>query len=319
MCQEGQHAGNLDDGGDLVTALSAELTDGQNGEGGAVVARSFCSSHLHGLLVDHHLCLNVTGRADTCEGEEAHNSAQAQGLEPDLEVSLVACALVGLTNNNLAVNDLVDAVLAAAPQLVPCDTNQEATGNLDSGGDDVSEGHPCEGVQQHSADVGHTGTTVNHFCTNGVLHPGVCNQNEECRNPGAEDCHEQRECVYSRLEAIPTEDPQTQEGRLNEEGEEAFHCQRSAEDVADEAGVFAPRHAELEFLNQTGGHTHCEVNEVQLAPELRHALVFVLLGTNIANVQVGHNKAQTQSQRNHEEVVDGGNTELPPTKIKGIH
>ena len=276
-------------------------------------------SHLHGLLVNHHLCLHVAGCANTSEADEAHHCAQAQGLEPNLEVLLVACALVGLTNDNLAVNDLVNAVLAAAPQLVPGDTDQEATGNLNGCGDDVREGDPCGGVHQHGADVGHTGTTVNHFCANGVLHPGVCNQNEECRNPRAEDCHEQRECVYSRLEAVPTEDPQTQEGRLNEEGEEAFHCQRSAEDVADEAGVFTPRHAELEFLNQTGGHTHCEVNEVQLAPELRHALVFVLLGTNIANVQVGHNKAQTQSQRNHEEVVDGGNTELPPTKIKGIH
>ncbi|BAI65088.1 UTP:GlnB uridylyltransferase [Rothia mucilaginosa DY-18] len=212
MCQEGQHAGDLDDGVDLIAALSAEFTDGQNGEGGAIVARGFCSSHLHGLLVDHHLCLQVTGRADTCEGEETHNSAQAQGLEPDLVVSLVTCALVGLTNNNLAVNDLVDTILAATPQLVPCDTNQEATSNLDCGGDDVRDGHPCEGVHQHCADVGHTGTTVNHLRTNGVLHPGVCNQNEECRNPGAENCHEQRECVYSRLETVPTEDPQTKEG-----------------------------------------------------------------------------------------------------------
>ena len=66
------------------------------------MARSFCSSHLHGLLVNHHLCLQVTGRTDTCEGEETHNSAQAQGLEPNLEISLVTCTLVGLTNNDLA-------------------------------------------------------------------------------------------------------------------------------------------------------------------------------------------------------------------------
>ncbi len=75
--------------------------------------------------MDHHLCLNVTGRADTCEGDGSPNSAQARGLEPDLEVGLVACTLVGLTSNNLAVNDLVDAVLAAAPRLMPCDTNRE--------------------------------------------------------------------------------------------------------------------------------------------------------------------------------------------------
>ena len=89
-CAEGQHAGDLDDGVDLVAALSAEFTNGQNGEGGAVVARSFCGSHLHGLLVNHHLCLQVTGRTDTSEGEEAHNSAQAQGLEPNLEIALSA-------------------------------------------------------------------------------------------------------------------------------------------------------------------------------------------------------------------------------------
>ena len=183
----------------------------------------------------------------------------------------------------------------------------------------MREGNPRGGVHQHGADVVHAGTAVDHLNADGVLHPGVCHQNEEGGNPGAENSHEQAECVDGRLETIPTENPQTQEGRLNEEGEKAFHCQRRAEDVAHEAGVFAPRHAELEFLNQTGGHTHSEVDEVQLAPELRHSLVFVLLGTNVANVQVGHYKAQTQGQRNHEEVVDGGDTELPPTKIKGIH
>ncbi|WP_262821733.1 hypothetical protein, partial [Enterobacter quasiroggenkampii] len=72
--------------------------------------------------MDHHLCLQVTGCTNTCEREETNDCAQAQGLEPNLEVLLVSCALVGLTNDDLAVNDLVDAVLAATPQLVPGNT-----------------------------------------------------------------------------------------------------------------------------------------------------------------------------------------------------
>ncbi len=49
---------------------------------------------------------------------------------------------------------------------------------------------------------------------------------------------------------VPAEDPQAQEGRLQEEGGQAFHGQRGAEDLAYEAGVGRPVHPELELLDQ---------------------------------------------------------------------
>ena len=53
---------------------------------------------------------------------------------------------------------------------------------------------------------------------------------------------------------VPAEDPQAEEGGLEEEGEQGLDGQRGAEDVADEAGVVAPVHAELELLHDAGDH-----------------------------------------------------------------
>ena len=63
-----------------------------------------------------------------------------------------------------------------------------------------------------------------------------------------------------------------EEGRLEEEGEERLDRERRAEDVADEARVLGPVHPELELLHDPGDDAHREVDEEELAPELREAL-----------------------------------------------
>ena len=72
----------------------------------------------------------------------------------------------------------------------------------------------------------------------------------------------------SSRQPAPAEDPQSEERRLEEEGDQAFERQWRAEDVADEAGVLAPVHAELEFLHDAGGDADREVDQEQLAEEL---------------------------------------------------
>ena len=52
----------------------------------------------------------------------------------------------------------------------------------------------------------------------------------------------------------------------------SFHRQRRAEDVADEPGVLAPIHAELELLHDPGGHSDGEVDQEQLAEELGESI-----------------------------------------------
>ena len=67
---------------------------------------------------------------------------------------------------------------------------------------------------------------------------------------------------------VPAEDPQAEEGRLQEEREQALDGQRGAEDVADEPGVVAPVHPELELLHDPGHHADGEVDQEELAEEL---------------------------------------------------
>src|SRR5699024_12004903 len=82
-------------------------------------------------------------------------------------------------------------------------------------------------------------------------------------------------------QAPPAEDPQSQECRLEEEREQRLQGQGRAEDVADEARVFAPGHPELELLDQTGGHAHDEVDEEELAEEFRAPQIDLIAGAVI--------------------------------------
>ena len=86
-----------------------------------------------------------------------------------------------------------------------------------------------------------------------------------------------REVEASR-QLVPAEDPEADEGRLEEEREQALERERRAEDVADEPGVLRPVHAELELLHDAGDDAHREVDEEDLAEEPREAEVLRLAG-----------------------------------------
>ena len=85
-----------------------------------------------------------------------------------------------------------------------------------------------------------------------VLHEGVGGEDEVRRQQRADGGDPDGGQVELRGESIPAEDPQAEERRLEEEGEQAFDRERRPEDVADEAGVVAPVHAELELLHDAG-------------------------------------------------------------------
>ena len=83
-------------------------------------------------------------------------------------------------------------------------------------------------------------------------------------------CTSQMQAACSlRRQPVPAEDPQPEERRLEEERQQALDGERGAEDVADEARVVAPVHPELELLHDPGHHADREVDQEQLAEELR--------------------------------------------------
>ena len=112
-------------------------------------------------------------------------------------------------------------------------------------------------------------------------------------------------------EAAPAEDPQSEEGGFEEEGQEGLDSQRGAKDVADEAGVLGPVHAELELLHDAGGDAESEVNEKELAEETGCLQPVFLAGAVPRGLHDGDQQGQADRQRYEDEVVDGGDTELP--------
>lgn len=67
--------------------------------------------------------------------------------------------------------------------------------------------------------------------------------------------------------AAPAEDPHPEEDGFEEKDRQPLEHQGSVEDVADEAGVLGPVHAELELLHDAGDHPHREVDQEEVSEE----------------------------------------------------
>ncbi len=95
--------------------------------------------------------------------------------------------------------------------------------------------------------------------------------------------------------------------------------ERRAEHVADEAGVVAPVHAELELLHDPGHDADGEVDQEELAEELRQAQQRSLPVRSQAISYPRDDRGQADRDRDEEEVVDGRDGELPPRDVGRVH
>ncbi len=110
-----------------------------------------------------------------------------------------------------------------------------------------------------------------------------------------------------------------EERGLEEEGEQALDGQRGAEDVAHEPAVAAPVHPELELLDDAGHHADGEVDQEQLPEEPGEPQVLLLAGPVPGGLEPGDREREADGQRDEQEVVDGGDPELPPREHQRIH
>ena len=92
-----------------------------------------------------------------------------------------------------------------------------------------------------------------------------------------------------------------------------------AEDVADEARVVAPVHAELELLHDARDEPEREVDEEELAEELRQPHPLRVVRAHPGGVEDGDDEGHADRDRHEEEVVHGGDGELPPGQVRCIH
>jgi hypothetical protein len=195
-----------------------------------------------------------------------------------------------------------------------------ATGHVGRG-DDVREGDQLHLVGQHGEEVGHLGAAGGRVeaVADRVLHEGVGREDEVGRQHGADVDQPHAAHVELLGEPAPAEDPQAEEGRLQEEGEQGLEGQRRAEDVTDEAAVVAPVHPELELLDDAGDQAEGEVDHEELAEELGQSQPLRLVRAHPHEVEVGDDEGHADRDRHEEEVVDGRDGELPSRQVEGVH
>jgi hypothetical protein len=148
---------------------------------------------------------------------------------------------------------------------------------------------------------------------------GVGGHDEERGQHGADRHEPDAGGVQPGGQLVPSEDPQSQERRFQEEREQRLHGQRRPENVTDEAGVIRPVHPELELLGDSGDHPDREVDQEDLAPELRRPKVDRLAGVHPRCLHDRDEERHPDGDRDEQEVVDGGDTELPPGDPQRIH
>src|SRR5262245_21197813 len=174
-----------------------------------------------------------------------------------------------------------------------------------------------ESVRQQRPDARQLCLAVHDLVPDRVLHPRVRDQDEVPRCPGAER-HDPDGCqVDARREPVPTEDPEAEEGRLEEERRQSLDGQRRTEHVADEPRVHRPVHPELEFLDEPGGDRDRDVDQQERPEEAGQAQPGLVPGAVPDRLHDRHQRRQTESQRYEEEVVDRRRRELHPREVDG--
>ncbi len=208
---ERQHVGDLDV--DLVLAVG-DVPVGEQGPARALlgVPQRLGGGHLHRLLPGHDLALEVPGEQHPHRRHGTHHQAQPHG--PAVQVDLLPPAQV--------------------PTGQP---DQHRARGEQRGGQHVREGDDLRRVRQRLPDrgeLGPTGLRVDPVADR-VLHPRVRRQDEVGADHGAERGQPDGGQVDALGQPVPAEDPQAEEGRLQEERDQRLHRQRRAENVPDKA------------------------------------------------------------------------------------
>ena len=152
-----------------------------------------------------------------------------------------------------------------------------------------------------------------------VMHPAAGEQNPQRGEEAADGCHPDREEMHALRDAPFTEDPDADEDRLEEESDQCFYGEQCAEDIADEARILRPVHAELEFLHQPGDHAHAKVDQKEFAPKFCHAPPAFFAGAVIHGLEDGDEPDQPEGEGHEQKVQGGGDAKLDTREGDNVH
>ena len=146
----------------------------------------------------------------------------------------------------------------------------------------------------------------------GRLHPRVGHDDPQRAEMRAEDDKRGGEEPEARAEAAAAEEHQAQETALQEEGEDALGGQQTPKDVADEARIARPVHAELEFLHDAGGDAHGEDEAVDLEPVERELAPLLLFRAHVEHAEDHEDDAKSHRDGRVDVVEADRQSELDP-------
>src|SRR5437870_9334866 len=129
-----------------------------------------------------------------------------------------------------------------------------------------------------------------------VLHPRTGGDDEVAREPRAQEDECGGEPVPPAPEPPLAEEEEGQEGRLEEEGEDAFHGERLADDATGRAREARPIGPELELERDARHDAHGEVDRDAAPPEARGAVVVRLAGPERARLEDRGAEREPQGQ-----------------------
>ena len=105
---------------------------------------------------------------------------------------------------------------------------------------------------------------------------------------------------------------------LEEEGEDAFHGERLADDSSGDARERGPVGAELKLHGDAGDDADDEVDGEDLPPEAGGVLVEGILGTYCHRFQDDDEQGEAHGELGEEIVENDGKTEMNPVHDEGI-
>ena len=148
-----------------------------------------------------------------------------------------------------------------------------------------------------------------------MLHESIRRQDEIGREQRSSRRDPDGGKVQFLRDAIPAKDPNPQECALQEECNQTFHSKRRSENISHEAAIGRPVHTKLELLNNPSYNADSEVNKEELSKEFCGAKILIFIGSIPSGLQPGDEKTRADSDWNEDEVINGGDTELPSGKV----
>ena len=159
------------------------------------------------------------------------------------------------------------------------------------------------GVEDRRPEVDELGAPVHDLEARRGLLPGVGDHDPEAREGRAHRDHQAREPVHPLRQAPLAVEHDPQEAGFEKEGEYPFGGQGCTEDVADEAGIPRPVHAELELHRDAGRHSDREAQGEDPDPEARHSLIDRLARPQVAG-EHPHDHPRHSDRDDRKDVVE---------------